>query len=269
MQRRLISRFASLFLGILLGILAISPARATSWSTNHSDLWWIPSESGWGIQLVQEADVIFATMFVYDSFGIPYWYVATLNWVTGSTYSGNLVETRGPWFGNPVFNPGLVTVRVVGQMTFTANFVQSGTLNYSVDGVFVTKAIQRQTLKFDDYRGTYLGAVSWNATGCSNPALNGYSIAAIEFTMSQAANFLQVQAVANSGGGNVACTYTWNYSQSGQFGRTSGTYFCSSGESGTHTFFEMNVNFSDVRGRIQGTNNFGCSFTGHFAALLE
>ena len=42
-----------------------SPAYPASFSTDQSDLYYIPAESGWGIQLVQRGAVIFATMFVY------------------------------------------------------------------------------------------------------------------------------------------------------------------------------------------------------------
>ena len=47
-----------------------SPAHAAT-TTDISDLWWIPSESGWGVQFVQEELTIFATMFVYGPNGQP------------------------------------------------------------------------------------------------------------------------------------------------------------------------------------------------------
>ncbi len=36
----------------------------TAVTTDVSDLWWNPSESGWGMQLVQEGNFVFATVFV-------------------------------------------------------------------------------------------------------------------------------------------------------------------------------------------------------------
>jgi hypothetical protein len=44
----------------------VSHAYATAYSTDQSDLWWNPNESGWGMQVVQTGSVIFVTMFVYD-----------------------------------------------------------------------------------------------------------------------------------------------------------------------------------------------------------
>ena len=45
----------------------------SSFSTDMSDLWWIPSESGWGMQLVQQGSLIFATLYIYSSNGQPVW----------------------------------------------------------------------------------------------------------------------------------------------------------------------------------------------------
>ena len=66
------------------------PAHSTSFSTDQSDLYYIPAESGWGVQLVQRGSVIFATLFVFGPGGATTWYVATLNFVSGSTWTGDL-----------------------------------------------------------------------------------------------------------------------------------------------------------------------------------
>jgi hypothetical protein len=88
-------------------------------TTDQSDVWWIPAESGWGIQIVQQETTIFATMFIYGSDGNPAWYVATLSYNGSFVWTGTLYATTGPWFGSPVFNPSNVTATPVGTMTFT------------------------------------------------------------------------------------------------------------------------------------------------------
>src|SRR2546421_1498098 len=72
---------------------------ATAYATDFSDLWWIPSESGWGIQFVQQHNVIFGTTFIYGPGGQPIWYVATMPWVGPGAFSGALYVTQGPYFG--------------------------------------------------------------------------------------------------------------------------------------------------------------------------
>src|SRR5271168_1538879 len=81
--------------------LLASPAYATSFSTDQSDLWYISAESGWGIQLVQRGTVIFATLFVYGPSGQPTWYTATMDNVSGFTWTGTLYATTGTYFGTP------------------------------------------------------------------------------------------------------------------------------------------------------------------------
>ncbi|MGH8850099.1 MAG: hypothetical protein ACREYD_03805, partial [Casimicrobiaceae bacterium] len=77
-----------------------TPALATSFSTDQSDLYYIPTEAGWGIQLVQSGPIIFITMFVYDSAGKPIWYVGTIYpTATPLLWEGDIYVTNGPWFG--------------------------------------------------------------------------------------------------------------------------------------------------------------------------
>ncbi len=134
----------------LMGLLAIATIAAgpSVRAANYSDLWWNPAESGWGINLIQQYDTIFATMFVYGPDGRTSWYVAsglTTSAANTSRFSGPLFETTGPWFGAS-FNAAAVTNRPVGSMTFTAGSGgASGTLSYTIDGIPITKSIVRQT----------------------------------------------------------------------------------------------------------------------------
>lgn len=50
-----IERRLSAALCVLVVVTAfwVGQARATSYSTDASDIWWNPAESGWGIQLAQ------------------------------------------------------------------------------------------------------------------------------------------------------------------------------------------------------------------------
>ena len=105
---------------IALSFIAPAPAIAASSSTDQSDLWYIPAESGWGMQLVQRNGTIFATLFVYGPNGAPTWYVATMNPIGAFQWSGDLYATTGPWFGTEPFNPANVVATKVGTMTWTA-----------------------------------------------------------------------------------------------------------------------------------------------------
>lgn len=116
-----------LFVALLFAAMGfVAPAWATSFTTDQSDLWWVPAESGWGIQFVHRGSVIFATMFVYDPTNIPIWYTATLNSVGNLLWTGELFLTDGPWFGTTPFSPNAAGLHKVGTMTWNATTVATG-----------------------------------------------------------------------------------------------------------------------------------------------
>lgn len=236
----------------------------TSASTDWSDIWWNPAESGWGIQLVQEGGTVFATLFVYGADGRPTWFIAVLTLSGGNVLSGPLFATTGPYFGSD-FNPAATTVRQVGTMTFVASSIATAALTYVVDGVVVTKAIERQTLSVDNYNGAYLVLLNSTSSACNDPALNGSSTAFLAISVAQTASTMSM--VWDFGGGSV-CTYSGVYAQSGKFGRFSGPYSCNNGDAGTMSFIEMTNRVGMLSSRLSGASSAtGCALTGRFTGL--
>lgn len=257
------------FLAILLVAASanFAPASATSYSTDQSDLWWNPSESGWGIQFVHRGNLIFATMFVYDPSKTPIWYGGTL-YPTGAsfTWSGSNYETSGPWFGNVPFNPMQVTNRVVGTMTWVATSTSAGTLTYTVDGVSVTKLLTRQTLVFDDFSGTFQGAIHRAASSCSSAGNNTTTELSAGFFISQANN--TSMSIDTSDALGTVCNYSGTLSQAGQMGSIAGAYSCNTGDSGSFNMFELQVNISGITGRFaQNSDLTACVSNGWFGAM--
>ena len=114
--------------------------------TNYQDLWWNPAESGWGINLTHQGNIIFATLFTYEAGGRGAWYVmsAGMRQPDGS-YVGDLYRTTGPAFNAAPFPPiGPGNITRVGNMQLRFGNGESGTLSYSVDGANFTKPIVRQ-----------------------------------------------------------------------------------------------------------------------------
>jgi len=115
-------------------------------ATNYQDLWWNPAESGWGINLTHQGNTIFATLFTYAANGQGLWLVmdAGQRQADGS-FLGTLYRTTGPAFNAVPFTPlGPGNINEVGTMRLRFQGGENGTLEYSVDGVNVTKAITRQ-----------------------------------------------------------------------------------------------------------------------------
>ena len=75
--------------------LAVSlPAAATTYGTDYTDLWWNQNESGWGINLIQQYEVIFATLFAYGADNSNRWYVASSLSGSQSSFTGTLYSPR-------------------------------------------------------------------------------------------------------------------------------------------------------------------------------
>ncbi len=105
-------------------------------------------ESGWGVNITHQGNILFATLFTYDASGKGMWLVMSDGAKTGdASYSGGLYVTHGPAFNAVPFTPTAVTNTQVGTMTFNFTNGNAGTMTYTVNGVSVTKSIQRQVEK--------------------------------------------------------------------------------------------------------------------------
>jgi len=218
------------------GLQTIGGAGATSANIDLSDIWWNPYESGWGMQLVNTGTFVFATIYVYGPDGNPAWYGGGMNRAPDGSYTGKLYASTGPWFGGP-FNPAGVNVREVGTLTFVPSGSDTAQLSYSVDGVQVTKSVQRQPLTLDDYSGMYVTSFVGTLSGCANSWYDGLTAGAglIEIEQSGAS----MSALWLNGLDYDVCSYSGTYSQLGRMGRFDATYSCDSGKSGTATFTQM------------------------------
>lgn len=114
----------------------------------YQGLWWkapAGSESGWGMNVAHQGDIIFATWFTYDATGKAWWLSMTAPLVSGGNrFTGTLYATRGPAFDAVPFNPALVVATAVGSGTLTFADTDNGTFAYTVNGVSQVKAITRQ-----------------------------------------------------------------------------------------------------------------------------
>jgi hypothetical protein len=115
-------------------------------SPNYQALWWGgPAESGWGINVAHQADIVFATWFTYDTDGRDLWLVMPSGARTGpGAYSGALYRTTGPAFDAQPWSPTGVAATEMGTGAFLFDDAEHGTFTYTVGGVTRSKAIVRQ-----------------------------------------------------------------------------------------------------------------------------
>jgi hypothetical protein len=231
----------------LAALLALAPlhAVATSATTDFSDLWFNPNEEGWGVNIIQQNNIQFITLFVYGPDNKPKWYVGPATVLFGTingrlTFSGPLYETTGPFLGAPVFDENQVNVVRAGDIAFGADQVGSATLSYTVNNQPITKTIQRQTWSYEAMSGAFSGAVVSATAGCGAQR-DGYSEQFSNITINHSGNSITLKDERNG----ETCEYSGTYIQKGRFGEITATGSCTSGA-------VQSFAASEVIGGIQG-----------------
>ncbi|MEP7262298.1 MAG: hypothetical protein ABI669_13905, partial [Usitatibacter sp.] len=108
---------------------------------NYTALWWNPAESGWGLNVNHQGNILFATLFTYDATGAPMWLVMSNGaaQANGTTFTGDLFRTTGPAFNAVPFTPiGAANVTTVGTMTLSFSAANTAALSYLFNGTSVT-----------------------------------------------------------------------------------------------------------------------------------
>jgi hypothetical protein len=130
-----------------LAIMEVSGVGQVGGAPNFTGLFWSApagSESGWGINLAHQGDIIFATWFTYDLNGKGWWLSMSAPMVAAGIYTGVLYATTGPAFSTLPFNPAQVKQTQVGTGTLSFSDLNDGAFAYTVNGVTQTKSITRQ-----------------------------------------------------------------------------------------------------------------------------
>src|SRR3954465_9907928 len=101
----------------LIALAALLPCLCLA--ENYSDMWWNPSESGWGVTIADHETNLFAVWYAYDTDGSPIWFTGPGGpFNANHTYFvGGVYRTTGPAFTGP-FDPNAVTRTKVGTASF-------------------------------------------------------------------------------------------------------------------------------------------------------
>ena len=252
------------------------PAAASTYSIDYSDLWGggqpSPTEQGWGLNLIQQGDVIFATMFVYGSDNTARWFSATLSPTGGSTsWSGALDQTTGSYYGG-AWNNAAVTHNGVGTMTVNVSGANSGTLSYTVSGVPVNKAISRFTLRAPNLAGKYIGGAIGTGPG-SGCGAQGISIFDQLNVTQSGSNVTLAVTFFNANSQLVVCTYSGAMITTGRTGSISGNFSCNQGgsttNSGTFSITNLETSINGFNGNFTSSDQFCTVTNGRFGGVRD
>ena len=223
-----------------------------------NDLWIAPGESGWGLNLIGQGDILFGTLFVYDGARRAKWYSASSLAYSGATnpdslgrYSGALYESSGPSFASPSFSPNEVTRRQVGTMSVEFQGSRAANITYTIDGTSVSKQVFAFALRQESLTGTYTGRYYHFATKTDE---------ILSISITDDTNFLMRTTHQDTG---RVCTYTSQ--PRGQFGHrvvAAGSYECTNGKRGTWSLDEAEVSAEGFTALLNMDNTLRAYFVG-------
>jgi hypothetical protein len=145
--------------------LALACAASQAHAGTYSDLWLKADEPGWGVNVVQQLETAFVTLFVYGPDGKPTWYVAPDATVIAyaepgalPVFRGPLYRTEGSWLGGP-WQAGTSKVIPAGEVQLEVLAKDRMRVHYTADGVSGVKEVRRfsfqQPVEFARYVAQY------------------------------------------------------------------------------------------------------------------
>ena len=245
--------------GVTKGRIAAASRSGTSLQGTGwlNDLWFPPAEGGWGLNLVEQGDNAFGTLFVYDAQNRPRWYSASQLKASYQgarpSWSGNLEESTGPYFGLP-FNASSVVRRVVGTLSLQVTEQGDALLAYTVDGVTVVKRVSRFAFRLNSLSGRYDGGVAQ-----LDPGTGPYAAQFVIDDQGERVNIsIDIDRVPH-------CELAGTSIQYGAQRSVSGTYSCLGGAQGNFRMDDLMVTASGLTGSFVGPGPYGLITRGNIA----
>ena len=214
-------------LSALALVVTASSFTPAAQANNYQDLWWNPNESGWGINISQQGDVMFATWFIYSAGNQPTWVFlsrADRAGAAGNIFAGDLFQAVGTPFAVVPFAPlRNEDITRVGTASLVFSDARTGTLTYTVNGAQVVKQITRQVIGFYNVTGTYFGGLKREGSGCVSAALNGSALNQATYSVNHNA---ATGSITITEVGGTQCNFSGNTQVFGSILEGSGNFTC-------------------------------------------
>ncbi|QJR12243.1 hypothetical protein DSM104443_03328 [Usitatibacter rugosus] len=269
--------FHRFFAAAALGLGLCGNAAATPATADYTDIWWNPTENGWGINIVQQGSTLFATIFLYGNDNTNRWFIAsnlaTLPANAGQTkFGGVLYQTNGTFFATVPYNPAQFGLVEVGTMTVTFDTSNTGTLVYTVGQTTVTKNITRTTISTNDITGIFFGGMLSKTSNCVNNANNNLELnllGTVTGTTTGNTSNYRVDYTLNNGAA-ASCNFAGTYSQLGRMGAMSGQWSCTTTgtilNSGTYQITQIDIQKAGMNGNVVAVDA-ACTYTGTIGGI--
>ena len=235
---------------LLAGAAMLAATLGHAAPGNLSDVWYSPSDPGWGVNIVQQGDVAFVTVLTYAADGEPVWYAALP--ATAYAWSGDgipylrgtLYRTRSDPLGAP--SAAGAAVVPVGELHVSPLDRSRARLDYTVGGVAVSRAIERMTWSLPATNAAWMTVFSLRVVRdgtVSQQTTSGVATLDIEAGV----------ATLTVIGEEARCDYRGGYRQTGRLGSFAGEFSCSDQRAGQFQIDDLELTTHGISGRFRGT----------------
>jgi len=263
-----------MFKKLLLCVFLMTAAFRAG-AVDYTDIYYIPAESGWGVNVVQSGtdfNFMFVTFFVYGPDNKPTWYTAQLTLDASGNFNGPLIATTGTFYAMP-WKASDLTAPTVGTASFQPTSAYTAKLVYTVTtpppmAATVTKLIQRQSLTPIAIGGTYVGGQSGAYSGCNSASNNGPYTDFFDLQVNQTGTSVTFNFTY---GGSLTCTMSGTLTQFGQLYTIPTTaYTCSDGLNTNASMTEIKATALGIEGKFAAPAvGGGCREDATFAGALH
>lgn len=244
--------------------VVVDPAKSVPGSpgqVNQSDAWWVPAESGWGINVLQQGDALVLMFYVFDDDNLPVWFRGVTTRVAENDYRGTVYLDRGTSYREVQFGPIPQPSQAVGEVRFQPTSLYDAVLTYTIGSTTAAKALSRLPFAAGDYAGGHAAVVTARINACGEKS--GDLSGAVQSEAALANGYAQLTL----SGSGTTCVINGPFQQRGKFGQIAGgTYSCSDGSAG-----EASVDGWDTQGgsfsAIVTTASGSCTESGRIAGV--
>jgi hypothetical protein len=253
----------------LAAALAAALSLAASAGT-YSDLWYNPQEAGWGLNVVQQAENAFVTLFVHGPDRQPRWYVSSNAQVsayagTQPIFRGTLYRTEGAPFTGPHAPGNVFTVGDIYLETLSRTRMR---VHYRIDGTEYVKEVRRQTFAETPVTANYLAQFVLRQSRPGGP-LYGTSIyqGDVLLHLDGESGMLMMRVDDHL---QRRCEYRGRYEVAGKLTQASGTFTCTAGEAlaGSFELTELETTANGITATLR-TSAENHLQSGRFAAVRQ
>jgi hypothetical protein len=113
-------------------------------ASNFTDVWWRPSESGWGVSMVHQGDLIFIAWYTYGPDGRPMWVNGLATRRADGSFQGDLNRPQSGVPFDLITGPATsFPVPTVGTFVLRFSDGENASFSYTLDGFARTRFIER------------------------------------------------------------------------------------------------------------------------------